>query len=207
MRLRLLSTGLASLTLLLLPIPAADAQQLHLDDTVGDVARVRRDGTFVSAGRATYPDLASVVAGHRRRSITLLARYRDLRPAGVTSAFNLTLATPDGTRVPFDVITEPGVRDGYIEPHEGVGVGDFFCTDTQNPDRRYPQWDVDYRRDAFRIRVPRTCLGRPEWVRVGFVSAVDQGPRGNLYDVPGQGRVRPPFDGSPPSLSEPLYRD
>ena len=195
----------AALVCILWSASPAAALRLVLQDTVGDVAARRDNGTLVAAPRASYPDIKAARVEHREHDIALNVRYDDLRPRGITAAFDLTVGTPDGSHVSFDVIAEPGTREGYIEPHEGTGLGDFFCTEPRDPALpRYPTWTIDYATDRYRLQVPRTCLGEPEWVRVHFVTAVETRLR-SLYDVAGRGRLRAPI-GFPPPLSRPIYR-
>src|SRR5215213_691692 len=41
--------------------------------------------------------------------------------------------------------------------------------------------DVDYQANTLAVRVPRTCLKRPDWVRAAAMSANDNGDGSNTY--------------------------
>jgi hypothetical protein len=159
--------------------PAAQAQSVDLPESARDVTSFSRaDDKWLTVRQAAYPDLTSTRVVHTTRALYVIAHFRVLRPRGVFAA-GLTVQTPEkqGSELKsFDVIAEEGVRDGYLEPLGGV------C--------REPIWRINYARDTYRIRVPRGCFNKTEWVQVAFSTSASYREQRSLIDVAGTGPFR-----------------
>ena len=63
----------------------------------------------------------------------------------------------------------------YVQRYRGKTSSSFDYQATESEEECAGMaFKIDWRRDFFRVRIPRSCLGTPRWVRAG--AAVYRGP-------------------------------
>ena len=135
-----------------LAAPANAERYIHRDPS-RDVQKVEfmnvDDNGFVHAPRRKQGDVVKVKIWHQVRAVRVVGKYRQLDREGAIGQF-VSIRTPDGRVHDFQVTAGPGAWKGVEDDSECIiGHG------------------VNYKRDRFSMRISRSCLGRPRWVRVG----------------------------------------
>lgn len=123
----------------------------------------RREGDVVEV-RTTYAGSALVVV----QDYVRLTRPR----SGDMSAHFVSVRTNEGLRADLTVYVDGRTRDWQGERSwEVAGRDSARCAGLRTR--------IDYTADTVRVRIPRSCLSDPRWVRVGSAGSSLQ--RGYLY--------------------------
>jgi hypothetical protein len=96
-----------------------------------------------------------------RRAVWIRYRLQDLAPTGNGNFYLIGIASDRADRL-VEIEAFPGHWEGRVvvtEPHGQV----VACAVTHR---------IDYDRNRVSLRVPRSCLGRAGWVRVGVRTTV-----------------------------------
>lgn len=129
----------------------AHADSWRHPDLRHDVRHYKPDGTATVRPRATDPDVTRTVVRHGPDRLTIAISAREVSPR--TKFAFLTVVTPADS---FDVAVFFSDKTAMVYHHNGDQVA---CE------------GLGFRRmvraDRIRVGVPRACLGRPAWVRVG----------------------------------------
>ena len=135
--------------------PAA-AEKLTQVDARGDMWAVSEDGAVVPSPDTSQGDLTRARVSYRDDRVAVLLRFVDLAKQGAYAQYTLALQGRD-TRT-REVVVEAGPkhwsgRVRVFKPH-GDLVDD--CPVTH---------EIDYAAETVRVRVKRSCLGKPRAVR------------------------------------------
>jgi hypothetical protein len=155
--------------------PAAQAATVTVDDARGDVWRVTADDLAPLGETRVNADLvrARVTHGPRlvRAKLTFdeLARNRDLRVA------QLRLRTPNGRTYDATWSSMQGQPRGAVSFARSRGMDEISC--------RGLAFDVDYAKETVSFEIPRSCLGRPRWVRAKAMGMAS--PKGEFEEIYG----------------------
>ena len=161
---RLAAAVLAVLTALcaaVVPVSAAHAETFRAHDRAHDVWRLTRAGDgddYLAAPTRRNPDILRFAVRHGRSQLVLRARLRD--------AFIPPVRTGE-LRLRAEIAHDGLVGDVTVQAtarHRQGRVSVFG----RDGDCRGGTSRIDYRREVVRVSVPTSCLGDPEWVRVGF---------------------------------------
>lgn len=170
--------GLAASALMLVaPATAADDEpptRVVLRDGAGDVWKVNmRTSHWTLVGDLPPADVTRAVVSHRTHAVVVRARYDDLRRIG-TQRYFTGMATRRGDFF-VEVASRPGSRAGRHTLYDGVAGDRLACKQMSH--------DIDYANDVVRLRVPRSCLDRPRWVRanVGNIFVTGERPHRRFY--------------------------
>lgn len=143
----LLTTGLAA--------PARAERYIHRDPG-RDVRKVQifstGDDGFVRAPRHRQGDFVKVKIWHQVRAVRVVGKFRRLDRIGGGMMQLVQIRTPDGIDHGFTVFAGPGMWKGATDDRQDECVIGH---------------KVNYERDRWSMRISRSCLGRPRWVRVG----------------------------------------
>jgi hypothetical protein len=147
--------------------PSASATEFTtgvvLTEGVGDVWVDR--GGFGDAGttRTSFApaDVKRAVIRHGTYAVRIRMRYVDLRRIG-TQALEARIRTPQREAI-ASMGSEPGRRSGSH---------DFFSDDFPPTTCPGMTHRINYATNMVRMRIPRSCLGRPRWVKVELASLV-----------------------------------
>jgi hypothetical protein len=128
-----------------------------LNDGAGDVWA--GDFSEEEPTRADFPaaDVTRAVVKHGTFAVRIRMRIDDLRKIG-TQFYQAEIRTPRSEYFAA-VVSQAGARRGQ-EEFDGARR----C--------RAMTHKIDYANDVLRMRIPRSCLGRPRWVRVTLLNAV-----------------------------------
>ncbi len=150
------------------PTPTPQARVTEEADGLGIVIRpsrvVLRDGPGdvwrllpLPAGRDDAPiDVRRAVVVHGADAVRVRLDLVDLRATG-RQLYDVGLTTARG-RGYVVVASEPDDRAGRLLGLVDAQGGTVGCPALT--------WDLDYDADTVEVRVPRSCLGDPEWVSV-----------------------------------------
>jgi hypothetical protein len=140
---------------------AASADSVTRRDAVGDVAQTPV-GTiaYAPAPARSQGDIRSTKVAHAR-AIWVIIRFRELSTNTNGNFHRIGIRSDRRTRF-IEIDAFPGRWDGH-------------AVTTTKRGRVVPcgvRHHIDYDRNRIVVRVPRGCLGRPTWVRVGIRSTV-----------------------------------
>lgn len=170
--------GLAASTLMLgaaVTAPAAATgdeppTRVVLRDGTGDVWKVNmRTSRWTFVGDRPAADVKRTVVSHRPHAVVVRQRYDDLRRIG-TQRYWTGIVTRRGDFF-LEVTSRNGSRAGRHTLYDGVAGDKRAC--------RRLSHDIDYAADVVRVRVPRSCLDRPKWVRVNIGNLLVTGEKPN----------------------------
>jgi hypothetical protein len=150
---------------------AADARSHSSTDTAGDVVIVTMsDGTTTPAPDRTEGDIVGTQVRHKARVVVLTMHFQELT-AGQTALHWFGIKTGKMTRIvlmPADA-SHPG------------GVARLFKPDNKAVRCRI-RHTIDYTANTATVKVPRSCLGKPRWVKVAMQEASPvAGSQGQVY--------------------------
>jgi hypothetical protein len=161
MRSRSVSVALCGVLLVSAPA-AAVAEVVRHHDAVGDVAR----SPVGSNAYAPWPaqlqgDIVATKVRFARRAVWIRYRLQDLATTG-NGNFHLIGLRSDRRERTIELDAFPGHWEGTtaVTNTQGQVVG---CPVTHR---------IDYDRNRVGLRVPRSCLGKASWVRVGIRTTV-----------------------------------
>lgn len=144
-------------------------------DAAHDVGRSVRDSsdheTVTAAPGRTDGDVLRSVVRHRPRSVLVELQLASLRRSGLAVGESLRIVTDQHVR-----------RDITVQLVPGTGRTTVYVEGRNGQDRPCPgiQARLDFPHATTSVSVPRSCLGRPDWVRVG-VGAFKQTSQSTYY--------------------------
>jgi hypothetical protein len=131
-------------------------------DPVGDVARAPvGSNVYAPAPTQADGDVVATRVVHARRAIWIQIRFRELVDRGNGNFHLIGIRTPWRTRT-IELDALPGHWEGRATTSDGHGRV-VACAVTHR---------ISYDRNRVMLRVPRSCLGTPPWIRVGMRSTV-----------------------------------
>lgn len=166
----LTGTAVAALTTTAMSAPAdattSTTSTARLTDPVGDVWAIGEgeDEEWALAGDMPTADVVGAVVRHRARRVVVRMDFANLRRVDPAS-YTALITTPEKIRGVF-VIAGPGGWAGDRHLVNG-NFGNVRCRGFQH--------SIDYATDTVIMSVPRTCLGRPRWVRVEMANYTFRG--------------------------------
>jgi hypothetical protein len=140
----------------------AQAEVRTQRDAIGDVAR-SPVGSNVRTPAPTQAqgDIVATRVAHARRTIYVQVRMRELSP---DTNGNFTL---------ISITTRWRVRNVEIDAFPGHWEGRPVTTDAQGRAVACAVTHrIDYDRNRITLKMPRSCLGKPPWVRAGARTTV-----------------------------------
>ncbi|HET6167454.1 MAG TPA: hypothetical protein VFE07_11555 [Marmoricola sp.] len=147
---------------LLLQSGAAVGGILGRPDPVGDLWRTPIGASsYAPAPRHVEGDITRIRVAHARRAVWVRVRFRELTTTS-NGDFHLVGIRSDRRNRLIRIDALPGHWEGT-------------ATVTNEHGRVVPcaiRFRIDYDHGVFSMRVPRACLGRPDWVRVGMRTTV-----------------------------------
>jgi hypothetical protein len=171
----------AAATLVPLVPTAAHADKYTFTDHTGDVVTYAKDGTTTPAPDQVEGDIAWSKVQHKSRKVVLTMRLRELN-TGTPAIHWYAIRTGKMKRI---VLLEAAAG------HWGGKVALFKPTGKKV--RCTVGRTIDYTSNTATVRVPRSCLGKPRWVKVAMQEA-SPGPDANTVyvdDARGNGGVNP----------------
>lgn len=129
-------------------------------------------------------DITRLRAAHAMHRVKARVQFRDLRKKNVDTLNHVARIRTDAAVFTVHVFAGTGSWDGQS-----------FLARNRVVKCRGLEHDIDYAENTARISVPRSCLGRPKWVRIGaatssFVDAAEESrfddalSTGNADEVP-----------------------
>jgi hypothetical protein len=148
---------------LLASIPsAAIAMRARHQDAVGDAARSPIGvNAYTPSPRAVEGDIKSIRVVHAQRTVWIRVRFRELSTT-TNGNFHLVGIRSDRRDRSIELDALPGHWDGGTVVRNAHGQT-VSCRVRHR---------IDYDLNQLRIGVPRSCLGKPSWVRVGVRTTV-----------------------------------
>ena len=145
----------AALAVSLMPTTAFADTYLH-NDATADVVSFSSTSADAAAPDEVNGDIVWSKVRHRARKVVLTMRYRDLDGSGYTVHY-------------FAIRTSKMTRQVSLVTFPGHLAGKAVMTNARDKQvtcrvRR----DIDYVANTATVVVPRSCLGRPRWVKVGM---------------------------------------
>ena len=162
---------LATTAASVLVVAPAHADAVLRNDPRGDVFQYNIDNVNP---RAKDPDAVRLSVAHRASAVVVDVKYRDLIPGGHHD-FRLTMSV-DGEQLRAIGMTGDADTTGELE------ISDLISDEASGlcPEMR-GRFDHDL--DTLRVRMPRSCLGNPTWVKVGLNTAFTAPPVGEEPSV------------------------
>lgn len=140
--------------------PSAYAEKLVREDARRDVVKATQTDageTLQPAPRTTDPDIVRVAIDHRARVVLIRTKYAAL-DRRVVRIDALDIRTSAGKRfMAQSFVMKRGKWQGATSL--GTGTAEVDC-----PGMRHR---FDYEANVATWSIPRSCLGRPRWVRLG----------------------------------------
>ena len=161
MRVRSFVVGLCVVLVGSAPGTAA-AEIVRHDDPAGDVARSPvGTNAYLPSPTRTLGDIVATRVSFARRAVWIRFRLQDLATTG-NGNFHLVGIVSDRRDRSVEIDAFPGHWEGTgsVTDPRGRVVG---CAVSHR---------IDYDRNRVGLRVPRTCLGKASWVRVGVRTTV-----------------------------------
>jgi hypothetical protein len=153
-----------SLAAVALAAAPAQAQQSSTRDAVRDVT-VFRDNGITTRPTIKNGDIRRTTIAHKDRKVTLRVSVRDLAKKGDGLLQYTEIRTPTNR---YDLSV-------YAGPGNWAGTHPSSCAGATHK--------INYRKDVFTYAIPRSCLGSPRWVRVGFATATFEGDNQRVDDA------------------------
>lgn len=154
-----LATG-AVLTGALTVASPASAEVTHHRDAAHDV----RWQPLLEGGNPSRParhrsvgDVVRTTVNHHGGVVSVSMKYRQLARTGDATAHTFIFRTDRGLRRSVEV---------FAGPHIWKGIVTFEAPGSRTP-RCKVSHRIDYVRNRVSVTVPRSCLHKPRWVRVG----------------------------------------
>lgn len=160
---RIRSFAVAVCGVLLASAPAsAGAEIVRHRDPAGDVARSPvGTNTYEPAPMQVQGDIVATRVSFARRAVWIRYRMQDLATTG-NGNFHLIGLQSDRKSLSLEIDAFPGHWEGHSVTTNARGVV-VACP---------VRYRIDYDRNRVGVRVPRSCLGKASWVRVGVRTTV-----------------------------------
>lgn len=164
--------GLVLLAALLAPGGAASAQSLSWTDGRDDIWKMgRADPTFLPAPGETNADIRHVSIRHGAHAVVIRVSLTDLRRTGNDVVVGGTVRTDEGLVRHFQWAWRP-TWSGY-RLHWANRDGRTVMCDLTHA--------MSFADNTTYLRIPRSCLNRPRWVRVHLEGATYVGAIDTVY--------------------------
>jgi hypothetical protein len=149
---------LAGLALTAATSASAHAATAKRTDPAGDVVTYDSSGVPVTAPNLRNGDIVSRTYTHTTTAVQVRVAYRDLAKAGSQLTLSGQIVTSSGAKRVFQAFATPDYWPGshYLTNAKGMPV---TCSGMRH--------SFDYTHDVATVSIPRGCLGKPSWVRVG----------------------------------------
>jgi hypothetical protein len=157
--------------LLAVGVGPASADRVDSADAAGDMTGFTESSEGVAATPAPdhhAGDVTSVVVRHGRHAVTMKVSFAPLSRSHFNGFFG-------------KVRTDPATRRFFVEDERDARPRLYVVNRRFRPVCGGATLHVDYREDTLAVRLPRTCLKRPDWVRATAMSANDKGDGSNTY--------------------------
>ncbi len=158
----------AAATLVVVPVSAATAQTYRHNDPTADVESVdlspQTTMTFTPAPERKEPDVKSIRITHGPRRVTVQMRFVDLTRTPSNGVYVVELRTNEHKYREVDVETGPGHWRGRTS--FATGRGPARCKGLSR--------HVDYDANVVIVRIPRTCLSSPRWIKVAAMAGNEE---------------------------------
>jgi hypothetical protein len=156
---RLSTLVLAACTGLAVLVPTqAHAGSYVRPDATGDVSSSKDDGPFVKTPSRAEGDVRSSAVSHAGRRVVIAVAYRQLSQTTQITGQIARLRTNKGLVRDVVIYAQPGAWGGRTSMEKPGGRRVKCRMGTR----------IDYVGDRVTVSIPRKCLGRPRWVRVGI---------------------------------------
>lgn len=160
------SGGLVLATVLAVMAPTTAEANTHRGmDAAQDVVQFHEDQTTTPVPDRADGDILRTSVRHGKRQVTLAMSYANLTSPSSDNEFGMHI---------FRILTNrQPIRELRLETTATRPYG-TLTIETPNGHAvkcRGQRWTVSYARHFVRVSVPRRCLGRPRWVRVGMATA------------------------------------
>lgn len=139
---------------------SAQAQRVTIDDDKGDVwSFAGTPGDYNHEGSIKNADLDQTLVRHGDRDVVVQAHYVELKKK-VATAMDFWFYVRTDQRETFEVRVQMWGRDGWSRVYmvDAWTWEEIECDDLR---RR-----VRFGADTVRVRVPRSCIGDPRWIKV-----------------------------------------
>ena len=144
--------------------PAA-AEKLALTDPRGDMWAVSEDGAVVASPDTRQGDVTRARVSYRNDRVVVLLRFADLARQGAYAQYTLVLRGRDTRTREIVVAAGPKHWAGRVRVFKRHGDQVDSCPVVHK---------IDYAAETVRVRVKRTCLGKPRSLRANVnVDLVD----------------------------------
>jgi len=157
--------------LLVAGVGPASAERVRSSDGAGDMTAFTESAEDVTATPAPghrAGDVTSAVVRHGRRVVTLRFSFAQLR----RSHFNALIGT---------LRTDTTTRHLFVEDAPDGRPRLYMADKRFEPVCARATLRVDYQANTLAVRVPRSCLKRPQWVKVRAISANDTADGSNTF--------------------------
>lgn len=148
-----IAAGLVAATLLAAPAPSSYAESQTSHDAAKDVYKQRANGTLVVARRDKARDIVRSKATYARGKLVLWTEVRNLASDDYAAWWN--------------VKTNNGHWSVGFDKEDGSAYTSLFDGNQEVFDCDGLRGDTMRRKDRVIVKVPRSCIDRPRWVRFG----------------------------------------
>lgn len=140
---------------------AAEAKSYRHVDATGDMfSTTSSTKTFTPAPDRIVGDIVSTTIRHKSRNVVIQVQYRDLVANSEIDAHYFVIRTSKMRR-DVSLVSAGSFPAGRVQMTKANGTK-VSC----HVGRR-----IDYSLNTATVVVPRSCLGRPRWVKVGMAAA------------------------------------
>ena len=163
---RTFTTAIATSVVLLGVAGAASAEGLSIRDAQHDMwagAASDQPSQFRAAPHRSTGDVLSVRLRHGARNVVITERFARLDRSGLGDLYGFKLRTDE--RVWRQVQVEAYRRSGW------GGTLSMFRRNGRSVTCNRLVAQIDYGNNLVRVRVPRRCLGDPQWVQLSAMDA------------------------------------
>ncbi|GAA1476840.1 hypothetical protein GCM10009623_12860 [Nocardioides aestuarii] len=163
--------ALAAATVLGLSVATAapaSADSRTIKDGKGDTWNIASETPKKASGHPEG-DLRKVTFNHTARKVVITARMQNLKKSGEGVGVYMNIDTPDDTSYGADLIGTPDNWRGEASVYGSASE----CS---------PTGSLNYKKDVAKLSIPRSCLGRPDWVRFQLAGAFAKSENKIFYD-------------------------
>jgi hypothetical protein len=144
-------------------------ETLEWTDGTGDMwaAKFAADDSFIAdepRPASTNGDIRHVTVAHRRESLELKVKYTVLDDVEVMVPLRAFLDTDLGIASEISVSWDGPAREAFVN----------IVNESSHIECKAASASVDFDGNTATVRVPRSCLGLPRWVRVYLESEIEQ---------------------------------
>lgn len=141
----------------LLPGGAAHAAKKALRDATGDVLVFNAETGEESPSSTANGDIKKAVIRHTSRAVVAKVKFRALQRIGEFRVDHLRIVTNEKVKRDVAVVAGPNFWGGHAMMVKPNG-NDVSCK---------IKHQIQYAKNLVHIKIPRSCLSDPRWVRVG----------------------------------------